>query len=286
MTSAIEIKAADVQKLRLTTGAGLMDCKRALEEAKGDMEKAIRILREKGIAKSSKRADRLAAEGIVDTWISPDNKTGLILELNCETDFVARNEEFVALAKTLLTAIKDHPSWTSVEQVPQEACETLSAKVGEKISLKRFTRYSLSNGIVASYIHPGSKLAVLVQVESNKNGPVSENLKNLGKELALQIAGANPLYVTPKDVPQDVLTREKEIAKKQMEGQKKPAEVLEKIALGKLQQFYEAQCLVEQPYIRDASGKTKVQNLLDKAAQQEGAELHVVQFVRYRVGAE
>src|SRR5687767_3102306 len=133
MASAMDIKAADVQKLRLSTGAGLMECKSALVEAGGDQEKAIRILREKGITKSSKRADRVAAEGLVDTLLSPDGKEGIMLELNSETDFVARNEEFVALAKTFLKQIKDNPSWTSAEQVPGDATLALSAKVGEKI---------------------------------------------------------------------------------------------------------------------------------------------------------
>ncbi len=287
MTSAMEIKASDVQKLRQITGAGLMDCKQALQEAAGDQEKAIRILREKGIAKSSKRADRVAAEGLVDYWLSADQSEGIMIELNCETDFVARNEEFIALGKTILQEIKKNLSWTGAEQIPTEGALALSGKIGEKISTKRFIRYKVSvGGVVAAYIHPGSKLGVLIQIDSDKKGAPSGDMKTLGRELALQVAGANPLYVSRADVPADVLEREKEITKKQMEGQKKPPEILEKIAVGKLEQFFEVQCLLDQPHVRDVSGKTKVQALVDAVAKKEGSKLKVVQFVRYRVGAE
>lgn len=286
MTSSVEIKATEVQKLRQMTGAGLMDCKQALTETKGDLEKAIRTLREKGIAKSSKRVDRVAAEGLVEPWISPDQHEGILLELNCETDFVARNEEFVQLAKNYLDMIRKNPSWTSAEQAPAEPSLALSGKIGEKIGLRRFARYKAANGIVTSYIHPGAKLGVLIQIDSNKAGEPSADLQNLAKELALQVAGANPSYVRREDVPADIIQREKDIAKKQMEGQKKPPEVLEKIATGKLQQFYEMQCLVDQPHVRDAAGKTKVQDLVNAVGRKEGSELKVAHFVRFRVGAE
>lgn len=285
-SSAMEIKASDVQKLRLASGAGLMDCKRALVEAAGDFDKAARILREQGISKSSKRADRAAAEGLVDAWVSPDAKQGILLELNCETDFVARNEEFVALAKSMVQAVQSHPEWESAAQVPEENAKALSGKIGEKIELKRFSRFQVKGpGVIVSYIHPGSKLAVLVQVEADKDGK-QESLKELGRELALQIAGANPVYIQRSEVPADVLQREKEITKKQMEGQKKPAEILEKIAVGKLEQFYEANCLLDQPHVRDASGKTKIQDLVDGVARKESVKITVSRFARYRVGAD
>lgn len=286
MTQAMEIKASLVMKLRQLTGAGMMECKAALVEANGDEEKAIRLLRERGIAKSSKRADRVAAEGLILDWISDDHKQGILLEQNSETDFVARNEEFLALAKENLEAVKKNPSWTEASQVPGESALALSGKIGEKISLRRFVRYETKSGIVASYIHSGSKLGVLIRIDSDKAGAPSEDLKNLARELALQIAGANPAYVSRDQIPADVIEREKDIAKKQMEGQKKPAEVLEKIAVGKLQQFYDANCLLDQPHVRDASGKTKIQALVDAAAKKDGAKLQVVSFVRYRVGAD
>lgn len=286
MTSATEIKATDVQKLRQTSGAGLMDCKAALVETKGDMEKALRLLREKGIAKSSKRADRVAAEGLVDTWISPDNKEGIILELNSETDFVARNDEFAALLKTYLGLIKEK-GWTETAQLPLEHAESLSAKVGEKISPRRFISFKAAGaGVVAAYIHPGAKLGVLLQLDADKDGAATEDVKALAREMALQVAGANPAYVTQKDVPQEILTREKEIALKQLEGQKKPPEILEKIATGKLQQFFEANCLMDQPHVKDGSGKTKVKDLVEAASKKSGLKLTVTKFVRFRVGAD
>jgi elongation factor Ts len=287
MTSAMEIKASEVQKLRQTTGAGLMDCKQALTETKGDMEKAIVLLRERGIAKSSKRADRVAAEGIVEAWISDAGNEGILLEINSETDFVARNAEFVALAKFYTAKVRDNASITSADQLPKEPAEELSGKVGEKISVRRFERMKAKGaGTVAAYIHGGSKLGVLLQIDSEKAGVPSEDMKNLGKELALQVAGANPSHVNRTEVPADVLEREKDIAKKQMEGQKKPPEILEKIAVGKLQQYYEAHCLLDQPHVRDASGKTKIQILVDSIAKKEGTTLRVVRFVRFRVGAD
>lgn len=287
MTATTEIKASEVQKLRQTSGAGLMDCKAALVETKGDMEKALRLLREKGIAKSSKRADRVAAEGLVDTWLSADNKEGIILELNSETDFVARNDEFGALLKSYLQLIQKNPSWTDAKELPGEPALALSGKVGEKISARRFARFNAAGaGIVAAYIHPGSKLAVMLQIDADKDGAVSDDMKSLGRELALQVAGANPTYVSQKEVPEEILVREKEIAKKQMEGQKKPPEVLEKIATGKLQQFFEVNCLLDQPHVRDSSGKTKIKDLVESTGKKLGLKLNVVRFVRFRVGAD
>jgi elongation factor Ts len=285
MTSAVEIKAADVQKLRLTTGAGLMDCKHALVEAKGDMEQAIRTLREKGIAKSSKRADRVAAEGLVEAWVSPTHKEGIILEVNSETDFVARNDEFGALMKHYVELLQKNHGWDDVSHLPAEKAADLSAKVGEKIAARRFVRYK-ATGVVASYIHPGSKLGVLLQIDADKDIPVTEDLTNLGREIAIQIAGANPLYIATTDVPANIIQNEKDIVKKQMEGQKKPAEMLEKIATGKLGQFYEANCLLEQAHVRDASGKTKIKDLIANVGTKTGLKLSIARFVRYRVGAD
>jgi elongation factor Ts len=286
MTSATDIKASDVQKLRQLTGAGLMDCKAALVETKGDAEKAIRVLREKGIAKSSKRADRVAAEGLIESWVSDDNREGILFELNSETDFVARNPEFSALAKTYVELIRKNPSWTKGEELPTDNAKELSAKVGEKISPRRFARFSTKTGVVSIYVHPGSKLAVMIQIDADKSIPVSDNLKTLARELALQIAGANPLYVSNTQVPADIIEREKEIAKKLMEGQKKPPEMLEKIAIGKLNVFFEANCLLDQAHVRDASGKTKISHLVQETGKKEGAQLTVTRFVRFRVGAD
>jgi elongation factor Ts len=287
MTSAVDIKAADVQKLRLTTGAGLMDCKHALVESKGDMEQAIRALREKGIAKSSKRADRATSEGLVEAWVSPSGKDGLILEVNSETDFVARNDEFAALLKHYLELLEKNPVWDAIDHLPKDRAEALSAKVGEKIAARRFARYKAqAGGVVAAYIHAGAKLGVLVQIDADKEQAVSDDLKNLGREIALQIAGANPLYISSSDVPADIVQGEKDIVKKQMEGQNKPAEMLEKIATGKLQQFYQANCLLEQPHVKDTTGKLKIKDLIANVGTKTGLNLKVARFVRYRVGSD
>jgi len=263
-----------------------MDCKQALVDSAGDFDKAMRLLREKGIAKSSKRADRVAAAGLVEEWVSDDGRDGILFELNSETDFVARNPEFGALAKEYMALLQKNSGWTSVDQLPQEKAVELSGKVGEKISARRFVRYTTPGGVVAAYIHSGSKLGVLVQIDSNKPGPASENLKTLGREVALQIAGANPSFVSQKEVPAEILEREKEIAKKQMADQKKPPEILEKIATGKLQVFFEANCLLDQPHVRDASGKLKIRQLVEDTGKKEGAQLTVSRFVRFRVGAD
>jgi elongation factor Ts len=281
----MEIKASDVQKLRQTTGAGLMDCKKALTDANGDMDKAMQLLRERGIAKSAKRSDKAAGEGVVAHWISADSHEGLLFELNCETDFVARTPEFVALADALLKKIHDG-KLTSVEQLPVDEIATFSAKSGEKIQPRRFAQFKSENGIVAAYIHAGAKLGVLVQIDSNKAGAVSDDLKELAREVALQIAGAAPTYVNQSEVPADIVAREKEIAKKQLEGQNKPAEILEKIATGKLQQFFASTVLVDQPHVRDSSGKTKISDLVQGVGRKIGADLKIARFARFRVGAE
>lgn len=286
MSSTVEIKAVDVQKLRQTTGAGLMDCKRALSDAGGDMEKAIKLLRERGIAKSSKRADRVAGEGLVVLKVSDNGKEGALFELNCETDFVARNEDFQALAQKLAGDVLSTPDWTAADQIPEEPILALSAKVGEKMQARRFARYQADKGLVSGYIHAGSKLGVLIHLEAEKDIAASDAVKELARELTLQIAGAAPSYVESKEIPADVIEREKEIAKKQMEGQKKPPEILEKIAVGKLQQFYATHCLLDQPHVRDGSGKTKVSDVIKQASEKEGTAVRVIAFARFRVGAD
>lgn len=282
---AMEIKAADVSKLRQMSGAGLMECKKALQETNGDMESAMRLLREQGIVKSAKRADRTTAEGRVETWISDNGKEGVMIELKCETDFVARNEEFVKLSKTILESFRKNSSWTTADQFSIDTIKEFSAKSGEKIEFNNVARLNTANGVVASYVHHNSKLGVLLQIDANKDVSSNQNVKDLAKTLALQVAGGNPQYVSRNDVPKDIIEREKDIAKKQMEGQKKPAEIMEKIAVGKLEQFFKEQCLVDQASIQDPAGKTKIQELVDGVAKKEGLELKVARFARFLVGA-
>ncbi len=282
---AMEIKAADVSKLRQMSGAGLMECKKALVETNGDMDAAMRLLREQGIVKSAKRADRTTSEGRVESWIADNNKEGVLIALKCETDFVARNEEFVKLSKTILESFKKNSSWTKADQFSVDTVKEFSAKSGEKIEFNDVARLTTPNGVVASYVHHNSKLGVLVQIDANKDASSNQSVKDLAKALALQVAGGNPQYVSRNDVPKDIIEREKDIAKKQMEGQKKPAEILEKIATGKLEQFYKEQCLVDQVSIQDPAGQTKIQDLVNGVAKKEGLELKVARFARFLVGA-
>lgn len=281
----MEIKASDVSKLRQMTGAGLMECKKALQESNGDIEAASRYLREQGIVKSAKRADRTAGEGRVDSWVSSNSKEGILIELNSETDFVARNEEFVKLGKTILESIQKNPSWTSPEQFPIDTIKEFSGKTGEKIEFRRFARFKSANGVVFSYLHHNSKLGVLVQIDANKDVSGSQSVKDLAKSLALQAAASNPTYISRTDVPKEILEREKDIAKKQMEGQKKPPEILEKIALGKLEQFFKEQALLDQVSVQDPAGQTKIQDMVNGVAKKEGAELKVAHLARFQVGA-
>ncbi len=286
MTAAVEIKAADVQKLRQATGAGLMDCKKALADAGGDFAKAEKLLRERGISKSSKRLDRNAGEGIVEAWLSSDLKEGILLEMNCETDFVARNDEFISLAKSIVSQIKSNAAWKSASEIPTEPILALSGKIGEKMEARRFARYKTESGLIDSYIHTGAKVGTIVQIDSKKGGAPSPVLKELAHEIALQIVAVSPAYLNKSEVPADVVEREKEITKKQMEGQNKPPELLEKIATGKLAQYFAANCLLDQLYVKDAAGKTTIQQLVEEAAKKDGTEFTVVRFARFRVGAD
>jgi elongation factor Ts len=281
----MEIKAADVQKLRQMTGAGLMECKKALQEANGDLDAASRWLREQGIVKSAKRADRTAGEGRVDSWISVNGKEGILIEINSETDFVARNDEFIKLGKTILEAIQKNAGWTTPDQFPIETIKEFSGKTGEKIEFRRFARFSSQNGVVFSYLHHNAKLGVLIQIDANKDVSNLPSVKDLAKALALQAAASNPTYISRNDVPKDIVENEKNIAKKQMEGQKKPPEILEKIALGKLEQFFKEQALLDQLSVQDPAGQTKIQDMVNGVAKKEGVELKVARLARFQVGA-
>ncbi len=247
----MSISAADIKALRDRTGAGMMDCRAALTEANGDMEAAVEILRKKGQKVSEKRADREANQGIVVTVVADDKKSGLILSLNCETDFVARNEEFVdfanGFAKAAFAAKTD-----SIETIHtleykglaiSKHLEDLVGKIGEKIEISQVA-YLSGAGEVISYNHPGNLLGVLLQFE----GAASDEV---GKNVAMQIAAMNPIGVSRADVPAETLDKELEIAKEQLINEGKPVEVAEKAAQGKLRRFYEERVLLEQKFVKD-----------------------------------
>ena len=248
--------AKDVMALREKTGAGVMDCKKALTDADGDMAKAADILRERGIAKAEKKASRIAAEGIVACYI--DGKVGVLVELNCESDFVAKNPQFTEIANEVSKVIvKENPA--NVEALLACACvdgtveEYLKSKIaiiGEKIAVRRFVRYE-SNGFLESYIHLGGKLGVMLDMGSD----ATAEAKEVAHDITLQIAFTKPAYLTKEEVSAETLEREKAVLKQQAMNEGKPEAIAEKMVMGRIKKFYEENCLLEQAFIKDDSKK-------------------------------
>jgi len=274
------ITASAVNELRKATGAGMMDCKKALQETNGDMEQAIDYLRKKGAKVSANRADRDAAEGAVIAIASSDKKTGVVIRLNCETDFVAKNEEFVAFANAIANTALSH-GISKIEDLMDKKIGDVSisekildytGKIGEKIEV---TVCELVNGeLVVPYIHAGNKIGVLVALSST-----GDHVEAAGKDVAMQIAAMSPVALNKDDVPQSIIDREIEIGKAQAAAEGKPEAMLEKIALGKLNKFYKDSTLLNQDFVKDSS-KTISQMLNDV---EKG--LTVTQFKRIQLGA-
>lgn len=283
------ITAKMVSELRERTGAGMMDCKKALTQADGDIEKAIEILREKGLASAAKKAGRIAAEGLIQTYISEDGKVGAIVEVNCETDFVAKNEDFVNLSKNLAKQVTLSKA-SNLDELLEEkyiadenvsvkdAITALIAKLGENMKLRRYEKFNVENGVLVDYIHGGGRIGIMVQVEGQK----SEGLLEVGKELALQIAAANPLFINKEDVPQDVLAKEREIYKQQALNEGKPEKIVEKMVEGRIQKYYKDVCLIEQLWIRDQD--VTIKKYLENKSKELGTEIKVVKFARFEKG--
>ena len=272
------ITAAQVKDLREKTGAGMMDCKKALTETNGDMEKAIEYLREKGIAKAGKKSGRIAAEGIVECYISEDGKTGAIVEVNAETDFVAKNQEFkdfvMDVAKQVVEknpadveALLAQESISEAGKTVQEVLTNKIATIGENMNIRRFERFE-SEGLVAKYIHGDGKIAVLIEV--TKNNP------DLAKDVCMQIAAAKPEYVRDSEVPQERVAKEMEILKVQAMNEGKPEAIAEKMVQGRLKKFYAEICLVDQEFVKDPSNK--ISDILKEN------DMDVVRFVRFEKG--
>ncbi|MDI6400594.1 translation elongation factor Ts [Balneolaceae bacterium ANBcel3] len=274
----MSISAADVKKLRDQTGAGMMDCKKALAESGGDMEKAIEYLRKKGQKVSEKRADREANQGLIVVKISDDKKKASVVELNCETDFVAKNEEFLQYASDFAQVIFDQEPadrdallQTNIKQVTVgDMLKDLVGKIGEKIDIGKFELLK-TEGQIIDYIHPGNQLAVLVEFE----GPVSD--PETGKDVAMQIAAMNPIAVNRDEVDTTILEKEQEIAKEQLINEGKPEEIAEKAAVGKMRRFFEERVLLEQKFVKD--GSISIQEYLKNA----GAP-NVRSFARIQLG--
>lgn len=254
----MSISAAQVKELRDKTGAGMMDCKKALTEANGDFEKAVEVLRKKGASVAAKRAERSANEGLVLTKILDNQTKGIILEVNCETDFVAKSDDFVAFANLVMSAIeKENPAnvealleLTVDGKLIKDELNAIIGKIGEKIEISRFAVESDENGLLVDYVHHGSKLGVLVKVE-NVKAEGKEELSGLVKDIAMQIAAMNPSYIAPENVPADVIEKEKEIYKEVAQKEGKPENILDRIADGKMKKYFEENTLLEQAFIKD-----------------------------------
>lgn len=271
-----QITAALVKELRERTGAGMMDCKKALSAVEGDMDKAIDFLREKGLAAAAKKAGRIAAEGVVGSFISADGKIGAVVEVNCETDFVAKTDNFKALVEKIAAHIvatkpADIEALMASELDGQtvEALVTASvAKIGEKISVRRFALYEAPEGVVAAYIHGGGKIGVLVEFKGGN--------AELGKDVAMHIAAANPAYLDRTKVPAAELEHEKEVLSEQAKNEGKPEKIIEKMVLGRINKYYKEVCLIDQEFVKDPDQS------VGKLLKANDAE--VLAFTRFQLG--
>ena len=277
-----------ISELRARTGAGIGDCKSALLEAAGDMEKAGELLRKKGIAKADKRAGRSASQGLVVVELAGDGKSGGMIELNCETDFVAKTDDFIQLAKDLAKHLATQaPVGVKAGSVEEqsfrgktlaEAIKEVSGKTGEAMTLNRYARFVQPAGVVASYLHHNGQVGVLVDVE----GPAGETLLALAKDVALHIASADPIGVSDADVPVELIDRERRIAEEQVAAEGKPEAIRSKIVDGKLRKFIAERTLLGQPFVKDET--QTVGDLVKAAAKSAGGAITVKRFVRFKVG--
>ena len=289
------ISASMVKELREMTGAGMMDCKKALTNTDGDMDKAVEWLRENGLAKAEKKAGRIAAEGIVKTNISENGKSAAIVEVNSETDFVAKNEKFqnfVAAVSTQVSAsdaedidaFMAEPWAADTSKTVKEELASQIATIGENMNIRRFAKVSCENGLVVDYIHAGGKIGVLVAAETDNTGDeVVECLKNV----AMQIAAMSPLYLSTDDVSEDYKEKEKEVllaqAKNDPKNAGKPDNIIEKMITGRLNKELKEVCLLEQAYVK-AEDKENVAQYVQSVAKATGSNLKLSQFIRFETG--
>jgi len=273
------ISKEDVLNLREKTGAGLIDCKRALAESNGDLDEAISILRKKGVASAAKKAGRDAGEGIIATNISEDRSKAILVEVNCETDFVAKNDDFVSFAAEVASDLLQNPGIDLESKRTEQV-----AKIGENIRIARSQILEPSgNGLVESYVHTGSKVAVLVSLSSDSSDDLSDDaVIAMAKDLCMHIAATSPVCVSREDVPSELVAKEKEIATAQAEG--KPPQAIEKIVQGKLDKYFSNSCLLEQPFVKNPD--QSVGELVNSVAKESGLSFKVEQFVRFQVGEE
>lgn len=273
------ITAELVKQLREMTGAGMMDCKKALTETDGDLDKAVTFLREKGIASAAKKSSRVAAEGSVGTYVSEDGRTAVIVEVNCETDFVGKNENFVAFVKQTAKDIADGVS----EEVLAEKAKEVIANIGENIVIRRSEKYVLdTDGMFGEYIHMGGKIGVLLQAKCDAALVGTEKMHEYLKDVAMQIAAVNPTYLDQTQVPQEVIDKERDILIHQAENEGKSKEIAEKMVAGRIQKMFKEVCLVDQPFVKD--DKISIAQFTKNTAKELGGNIELVRFTRYQMG--
>lgn len=283
------ITASMVKELREMTSAGMLDCKKALTETNGDMEKAVEFLREKGLSAAAKKADRIAAEGLVATLISDDRKVGSIVEVNSETDFVAKNDEFQQYVKDVaaqalhteaadMDAFKAEAWLGDTSKTVDQVLVEKVAKIGEKLSLRRFEKVE-TEGVVVDYIHAGGKIGVLVELAATV---VNDAVVAIGKNVAMQVAAIKPQYLTRDEISQEYIEKETEILKQQALNEGKPEAIVEKMVVGRLNKQLKEVCLVDQAYVKD--GDLTVAKYVAAAAKEAGSEVSIKRFVRFETG--
>lgn len=284
------ISASDVAKLRKMTGAGMMDCKKALGEANGSFEDAVDILRKKGLEKAAKKSDRNASQGLISVKLNDESSKAVMVEVNCETDFVARNDEFKNFTQKIVEFAldkdaKDVDTFKELEVEGSKISDKLTqmiAKIGENMNIKRLANCSAENGVVEGYTHFNGKIGVIAVVSSKTSS--KNKLKELGKELCLQVASQSPKFVSSDEIPQEVIAKEKEIYKEQLltQGSKKPENIIEKIIEGKIKKYFKDVCLLEQPYIREP--KKSVSDVVEEFKKEIGDDIVVEKFERFELG--
>jgi elongation factor Ts len=306
-----EISAQLVKQLRERTGAGMMECKKALQETNGDLAEAEVVLRKRGIAGASKKESRSTKQGLVSAFIGKNGKLGVLVEINCESDFVARTEDFQTLAADIAAHIAESkPKYVRVEEATEaeranfrahealyeqkflkdqnstvsELVKGKIAKLGENINISRFVTYELDGeGLVGHYIHTGAQIGVLLEIRTKSAATVeTDEFKTLARDLAMQIAAANPQFVSKEDVPASLLEKERSIQRERALNEGKPEKMVDKIAEGRMSKFYEETCLLEQPFIRENT--ISVADLIRTAGSKLGETITVCRFVRYKVG--
>ncbi len=290
------VTAAMVKELREATGAGMMDCKKALAATEGDFDKAIDFLREKGLAGAQKKAGRIAAEGLVEAVVSEDGKKAVLVEVNAETDFVAKNETFRSYVREVATQALDTKA-TDIDGFLAEkwsldntltVAEKLSSMIsiiGENMSIRRFDQVEEANGVLVSYIHGGGKIGVLIDLETDV---VNDAIKEMAHNVAMQVAALKPLYTSDAEVDADYLAKEKEILIAQIKNDpkeaNKPEKVIEGMIQGRIKKQLKDICLLDQPYVKAADGKQSVEAYVAEVAKANGANVKVKSFVRFETG--